>query len=67
MPGASDAAHKSLKREEEGKLPCSRYLLAQDAYLLRCQVVQGEDEPPVEAAFPSQGAIVDICLLHVLL
>ena len=43
------------------------YLLAQDAHLLSRQVVQGEDEPPVKAALPRQGVVVDICLLHVLL
>lgn len=43
------------------------YLLAQDAHVLCHQVVQGEDEPPVEVALPSHGVVVDICLLHVLL
>lgn len=35
--------------------------------MLSCQVVHGEDEPPVEVALPSEGVVVDICLLHVLL
>lgn len=43
------------------------YLLALDAYPLRHQIVHVKDEPPIEDGLPSQGVIVDICLLSILL
>lgn len=55
-----------LGRGEEC-LPQAGYLLAQDTYTLGWQVVQGEDEAPVEVTLPRQGLVVDVCLLHVLL
>lgn len=47
--------------------PALSYLLALDTHTLSCQIVHGKDEPPVEGGLPSQGVVVDICRLSILL
>lgn len=55
-PGASTSGDRT-----------NTHLLGDGADLLSWQVVEGENEPPVKAAFASQGPIMHICLLLVLL
>lgn len=52
---------------EKRSPPQAGYLLAQDAHLLGCQVVHCEGEAPVEAALPSEGVVMDVRRLPVLL
>ena len=55
------------QHNEESRNCCPAHLLSDDHDLLRCNVLKGEHKAPVEVALPIHRAIVNVCLLNLIL
>lgn len=68
MVGVPDLQRETRRDLVFGLIPGEhRLLLGDDDLLLSHEVIEGEDEAPVEVALAGEGVIVHICVLPVLL